>query len=381
MCRKILTAESVCEGHPDKLCDLIADTILDECLCNDPYSRVACEVLATHGKIVVAGEITTGSPVDYVEVVKNTLEAVGYNSSDYTIEIAIHEQSPDINGGVTKDDGSLGAGDQGVVYGYACNETQNLLPLPVVLANAITKTLDEMRHEGIIEGIKPDGKCLVSVEYEDDEPTRITDIVISVQHDEKLSIEELEGIIRSQVLPVVFKQYPADAKTRILVNPSGRFVVGGPEADTGLTGRKLMCDTYGGLARHGGGAFSGKDATKVDRSAAYFARYVAKHIVACEFARKCEVCITYAIGKAEPVAIDIDTFGTGIFDNDELLEATMCAFDFTPRGIIEQLQLRQPIFKSTTRYGHFTNQELPYEQLNKVDDLLGFMIFGKGYEK
>jgi S-adenosylmethionine synthetase len=381
MSRKILTAESVCEGHPDKLCDLIADSILDECLRNDPYSRVACEVLATHGKICIAGELTTSAQVDYMKVVKNTLSEVGYEPSEYKIEIDIHKQSPDIDGGVTKKDGTLGAGDQGVVYGFACNETGNLLPLPVVLANSITRTIDKMRHDGELDGIKPDGKCLVSVEYEDDVPTRISDIVVSVQHDEKLSLEEVTARISSVVLPKVFKRYPIDAKTKILINPSGRFVVGGPEADTGLTGRKLMCDTYGGLAHHGGGAFSGKDATKVDRSAAYFARYVAKHLVATELAKKCEVCVTYAIGQAEPVAIEIDTFGPVAFTSEELLCAVKDTFDFTPHGIINQLKLREPIYTQTTRYGHFTNQDLPYEQLDKVNDLLGHVIFGKEYKK
>lgn len=377
MSKRILTAESVCEGHPDKLCDLIADAILDECLCNDPYSRVACEVLATHGKICIAGEITTSSYVDYMKVVKNTLSDVGYEPSEYKIEFDIHEQSPDIDGGVTKTDGSIGAGDQGVVYGYACRETDSLLPLPVVLANSITRTIDTMRHNGELDGIKPDGKCLVSVEYEHDIPIRISDVVVSVQHDEKLSLEDVEKKITTQVFPIVFKEYPLDEETRVLVNPSGRFVVGGPEADTGLTGRKLMCDTYGGLAHHGGGAFSGKDATKVDRSAAYFARYVAKNLVAAYLARKCEVCITYAIGKAEPVAIEIDTFGTGDFSPEELLPGIKRAFDFTPSGIIEQLKLREPIFTQTTRYGHFTNQDLPYEQTDKAEDYASCILCGK----
>lgn len=381
MSKKILTAESVCEGHPDKLCDLIADAILDECLHNDPYSRVACEVLATRGKICVAGEITTYLPIDYTNVVKRVLSKVGYDPYKYKIEINIHRQSPDIDGGVTKKDGTLGAGDQGVMYGYACNETSSLLPLPVVLANSITRTIDEMRHEGHCDGIKPDGKCLVSVEYENGMPMRISDIVISVQHDEKLDLEDVSALINANVLPKVFKHYPIDAKTRILINPSGRFVHGGPEADTGLTGRKLMCDTYGGLARHGGGAFSGKDGTKVDRSAAYYARYVAKHIVAAELAEKCEVCITYAIGKAEPVAVEIDTFGTENFEREKILEAVNKTFDFTPHGIIKQLGLREPIFTQTTRYSHFTNQALPYEKIDKVTDLLGHLIFGEEYKK
>jgi S-adenosylmethionine synthetase len=367
---KIISAESVCEGHPDKLCDLIADGILDACLMVDPFSRCACEVLATKGLIVVAGEITCKENIDYKSVVKKVLGNVGYDDSEFKIQIKIHNQSPDIDGGVTKSDGELGAGDQGVVYGYACDETDEMLPLPVVLANRITRQIDIARHWNNVKGLLPDGKCLVGIEYENGKAKRIDSVVISMQHDERVTNAKLKDFFNFVIAPNVFTDLPIDYKTKILINPSGRFVVGGPAGDTGLTGRKLMCDTYGGIAHHGGGAFSGKDATKVDRSAAYYARYVAKNVVAAGLAKKCEVCITYAIGKEEPVSVQIDTFGTGNITVGEIENAVMKTFDFRPKAIIEQLKLREPNFTLTTCHGHFGKSELSYEQTNKVTALL-----------
>ena len=378
MSKKILTAESVCEGHPDKLCDEISDGILDACLLVDRYSKCACEVMATKGNIYVSGEITCEGTVDYDAEVKKVLERVGYDSSDFRIVTNIHQQSADIHGGVCKENGDIGAGDQGVVYGYACDDTNQLLPLPVVLANRITKLIDYARHRGLLKGIKPDGKCIVSVEYEDDNPVGIDTVVISVQHDECISECQVKlELIRLLTAQLIFNSEYGYYPKHLLINPSGRFVEGGPAADTGLTGRKLMCDTYGGLAHHGGGAFSGKDATKVDRSGAYYARFVAKNIVAAGLAQKCEVCVTYAIGKVQPTSVNIETFRTSALEDEVIKKAVMKTFDFTPRGIIDSLNLREPIFSKTTCYGHFTDQSLPYEQTDKVKELVRNIVFNK----
>ncbi len=366
-----LTSESVCQGHPDKLCDYIADSILDACLSSDAYSRVACEVMATKGRIIVAGEITSRTKVNVRETVRTSLAESGYNPKEFTISVFLHNQSSDIAGGVDtaleiRDaDGNgdeLGAGDQGTVYGYATDETPSGIPLPLELSHRICRTLDEQRKNGTILGIRSDGKAQVSVEYEDGKPKRVAAIIVSVQHARDKKLDTLKGEIIKQVLYPACSDFPFDAHTRILINPSGRFVEGGPAADTGLTGRKIMVDTYGGLALHGGGAFSGKDATKVDRSGAYMARMVAKNIVAAELASRCEVAISYAIGKAEPVAVNVHTFATGKVDDEKLTEAVRTVFSLKPRDIIDQLGLRSPIYNLTSCYGHFGNSLFAWEQ-------------------
>lgn len=376
---KFLTAESVCEGHPDKLCDLIADNVLDACLREDRASRVACEVMATKGKIIVAGEITCNGQVDIKRIVRNTLQKVGYNPLKFRILVLVHTQSSDIANGVDNSlesrngdkswYNSLGAGDQGTMYGYATDETLEMLPLPIVLANKITKRIDETRHDGLIKGIKPDGKAQVTIEYQDGKPTRVKTIIVSIQHDSTKSLDELTKDIYSHVLWKCFADFPFDDKTEVLINPSGRFVVGGPEADTGLTGRKLMVDTYGGLAAHGGGAFCGKDATKVDRSAAYMARNIAKHIVWCGFAKRCQVNIVYAIGKADPVAVDINTFGTGKVSDEILRRSVIEVWCLRPAAIIELLNLRFPRYSKTAVYGHFSSCLYPWENIGKSKEL------------
>lgn len=376
---KYLTAESVCEGHPDKLCDLIADSVLDACLRKDRASRVACEVMATKGKIIVAGEITCSAKVDIKGIVRSTLQRVGYDPRRFQTQVLIHRQSPDIANGVDNalesrggDNSwfaSLGAGDQGTMYGYATSETKEMLPLPVVLANNLTRLLDQARHDGLIKGIKPDGKAQVTVEYRDGKPARVKTIVVSVQHDVAKSMDELARDITGLVLDKCFKYFPFDKETEILINPSGRFVEGGPEADTGLTGRKLMVDTYGGLAAHGGGAFCGKDPTKVDRSAAYMARNIAKHIIWCGYARRCQVNLCYAIGKADPVAVDVETFGTGVISDSILRKAIREVWNLRPAAIIDEFDLRFPRYKSTAVYGHFSSNAYPWELVRKSLEL------------
>lgn len=371
MNKQLLTAESVCAGHPDKMCDYIADSILDACLRKDRASRVACEVMATGHKIIVAGEITCSKRVDIRFVVREALSELGYNPLTFLVYVFVHKQSKDIAGGVdralearngdTSWYSTIGAGDQGTVYGFATNETRSCLPLPLVLAHNICKRIDEVRADSIIKGIKPDGKAQVSVEYEDGKPKRISTIVVSVQHDADKDPEVLRSEIISEVLWPAFKEFPFDEQTEILVNPSGRFVKGGPAADTGLTGRKLMVDSYGGLASHGGGAFSGKDPTKVDRSGAYMARYIAKNLVWGGLAEKCEVAISYAIGKADPVAVAVNTFGTGKLTDEQLCEVVKKVFCLRPAAIIEQLHLRDAIFKRTASYGHFNSLLFTWE--------------------
>lgn len=375
------TAESVCKGHPDKLCDLIADNILDECLRNDKNSRVACEVMATGHKIIVAGEITCKKKIDIRLAVRETLRKVGYNPLRYIIYVYVHRQSTDISEGVNKSIetrnktsqeyfASVGAGDQGTVYGYATNETWNKLPLPVVLANNICKELDIAMHNGTIEKIGPDGKAQVTVEYENGKPKRISNVVVSVQHRADKNIKELRKEIITEILCPLFDKYSMNNDAEILINPSGRFVKGGPSADTGLTGRKIMVDTYGGLAAHGGGAFSGKDPTKVDRSGAYMARAVARNIVNAHLASECQVGISYAIGKSEPTAVEINTFGTAKVNEDIIRKAVLNVFDLRPAAIISVLKLRAPYYSETTAYGHFNGYKGSWEELDKTKELI-----------
>ena len=355
----ILTAESVTEGHPDKLCDTIADAVLDACLLEDPDSRVACEVLATAGKITVAGEITTNSVPDIPHIVCKTTRQIGY-SGNYEVEVDIHDQSQDIADAVNGKN-EITAGDQDIVYGYACRETPQLLPLPVVLAHRITMGLTEARHNHLLEWLRLDGKAQVSVEYEDGKPMRVKTVVVSAQHEPEASQKELREAVYQLILVPALGKY-LDLNTEVLINPSGSFVLGGFEADTGLTGRKLMVDTYGGIVSHGGGALSGKDCTKVDRSGAYMARYLAKNIVAAGLAEKCTVSMAYAIGKAEPLYVQVDTHGTGVYPDAVLVEAVKLLFDLTPTGMANTLQLMEPIYQKYCNYGHFTHQSAPWEQ-------------------
>ena len=366
--KTVLTAESVTAGHPDKLCDTIADTVLDCCLEHDPQARVACEVMATAGRFIVAGEITAQAVPDIPAVVRDTVRRAGYGCGDLDIEVLIHPQSPDIAGAV-EGAGQMGAGDQGVMYGYACSETDALLPLPVVLAHRLTALLACARTMGWIDGLLPDGKAQVSVEYEFGVPKRIAAIVLSCQHTEDKDLPALREELREFVITPALRTFPADADTGIYINPSGRFVLGGFEADTGLTGRKLMVDTYGGLAPHGGGALSGKDGTKVDRSGTYMARYIAKNIVAAGLAEKCTVTLAYAIGKAEPVAVDVDTHLTGTYPDEVLEQAVRRLFDLTPAGLIPTVRLDQPTFAGACNYRHFTRESLPWEQTDRVAPL------------
>lgn len=375
---KYLTAESVCAGHPDKLCDLISDSILDTCLTKDKASRVACEVLATKGRIIVAGEISCSEKLNLKDVVKSVLVDVGYKPTDFKISVYVQKQSTDIAQAVDtalearqiikEPYGTIGAGDQGTMYGYATNETREMLPLPLVLSHKIVKRLDEVRKGKIIKGYFPDGKAQVTIEYKNNQPDRVKTIVVSVQHEPYKRQAEIEQDIIENVLWQVFEDYLFDEDTDILINPSGRFVVGGPTADTGLTGRKLMVDTYGGFTAHGGGAFSGKDPTKVDRSGAYMARHIAKHIVWCDYAEKCEVSISYAIGKANPVAFSIDTFGTGNVSDSILEQAALDVFNLKPAAIIEYLQLRDVHYADTAVYGHFDSWLFPWEDVKRYKE-------------
>ena len=360
----ILTAESVTEGHPDKLCDAIADSVLDACLHSDPAAHVACEVMATAGKIIVAGEISARELPDIPAIVCRTVRKTGYES-DYEVEAVTHDQSGDIAGAVSQNP-QMGAGDQGIMYGYACSETTELLPLPVVLAHRLTRLLTNARRTGTIHGLGPDGKAQVSVEYQGGAPYRIAAVVVSCQHEADKNMGDLHReIIRYVIVPALRSLYP-DHRTEVFINPSGRFVLGGFDADTGLTGRKLMADTYGGLAPHGGGALSGKDGTKVDRSGAYMARYIAKNIVAAGLAERCPVSLAYAIGRAEPVAVDIDAHQTGKYAEAVLEQAVRAVFDLTPAGMIHALGLNRPIFAQFCNYGHFTHQDAPWEQTDKA---------------
>ena len=364
----ILTAESVTEGHPDKLCDTIADAVVDACLEHDPAARVACEVMATAGKIIAAGEITAAQLPDIPAIICRTVQEAGYGGSGYEVEVITHEQSPDIAGAV-RSKLRTGAGDQGIVYGYACDETPACLPLPVVLANRLTRILTHVRVLGIVPGLRPDGKSQVSVEYEHGRPKRVAAVVLSCQHEANADLDALRRDLLQYVIHPALRVLPPDDQTELLINPSGRFVEGGFEADTGLTGRKLMVDTYGGLAPHGGGALSGKDGTKVDRSGAYMARYIAKNIVAAGLAKRCTVSLAYAIGKAQPVMVDVDAHGTGKFSDAVLEQAVRVVFNLTPDGMIGTLGLDQPIFRRFCNYGHFTHDDAPWEQTDVTDVL------------
>lgn len=388
--RRLFTSESVTEGHPDKMCDQISDAILDEILSKDPTARVACETTVTTGLVLVSGEITTTSYVDIPAIVRKTISGIGYTRAKYGFDAetcavltAIDEQSPDIADGVdtaleardgTKRDdiAAIGAGDQGLVFGYASNETKELMPLAISLAHQLAKRLTDVRKNETLDYLRPDGKTQVTIEYdEQDQPVRVDTIVISTQHREDISTEQINKDMIEHVIKPTVPTHLLDDKTKYYINPTGRFVIGGPQGDAGLTGRKIIVDTYGGYARHGGGAFSGKDATKVDRSAAYAARYVAKNIVASELASVCEVQIAYAIGVSEPVSISINTFGTGQVSEENLVDAVQKLFDLRPEGIIRMLDLRRPIFKDTAAYGHFGRADIlfPWEKTDKVDQL------------
>jgi S-adenosylmethionine synthetase len=358
--RHIFTSESVTEGHPDKIADQISDAVLDAVLADDPVGRVACEVLVTTGTCIVAGEITTKTYVDVQRIARGTIDYVGYNDATYGFDAntcgvhnLIQSQSPDISMGV--DTG--GAGDQGMMFGYACDETPELMPLPIMMAHKLCRRLSDARREGILDFLRPDGKSQVSVEYVDDKPKRIEAVVISTQHCPDISIEDLRVEVQKHIIDAVVPADMVDERTRYHINPTGRFVVGGPHGDTGLTGRKIIVDTYGGMGRHGGGAFSGKDPTKVDRSACYMARYIAKNIVASQLASRCEVQLAYAIGVAEPVSVMVNTFGTGLIPDAKFTELVRANFLLTPRAIIDALRLRRPIYRKTAAFGHFGRTE------------------------
>ena len=382
------TAESVTEGHPDKLCDLIADSVLDECLSHDALSRVACEVMATRGQIIVAGEITSLYEPSIPSIVRSVLRKVGYNPARFAIQCLIHKQSPDIAAGVDCSleqrrnvDGSspslqLGAGDQGIMVGYACSETPQMLPLPVVLAHRLTSALTIARKSGAIQGLRPDGKAQVTVEYDEDgKPFRLDTVVLSAQHSPEIPADELCFELTDKVIAPALQVLPPDEDTKILINPAGRFVLGGPEADTGLTGRKLMVDSFGVFAPHGGGAFSGKDATKVDRSGAYMARYIAKNLVAAGLCERCQVTLAYAIGAAQPVMVEVDTFKTGtVCADDCLADAVKLVFGLTPAEIIAKLDLLSPRYTGTAAYGHFGRPEFPWERTDQAKILRAAVI-------
>ncbi len=382
----LFTSESVTEGHPDKVADQISDAILDAILANDPDARVAAETLVTTGLVLVAGEITTSCYADLPSIIRSTVRDIGYTRAKFGFDAdtcavltSIDEQSPDIAQGVDKAletrDGNAeqdqGAGDQGMMFGYACDETPELMPLPISLAHALSRRLAEVRRSGALGFLRPDGKTQVTIRYEDDRPVHVDTVVVSSQHADDVSNETLEAAIRLEVIDAVVPAALRDGATRYLVNPSGRFVYGGPAADSGLTGRKIIVDTYGGMARHGGGAFSGKDPSKVDRSASYAARWVAKHVVAAGLARRCEIQLSYAIGVAHPLAVRVDTFGTGLLADQEIAAAVQDVFDLRPAAIIRALDLRRPIYRQVAAYGHFgrPDLDLPWERLTKVLEL------------
>ncbi len=376
--KKLFTSESVTEGHPDKLCDYISDSVLDECLKQDKNSRVACETVAGKGEITITGEITTKANINIEQIARDAIKEIGYDNENLDIDyrtckihLNISKQSPDIALGVDKslEDKlgnevlSEGAGDQGIMFGFACDETKNYMPLPIHLAHSIAKRLTDVRKNNILNYLRPDGKTQVTIEYNDNKPIRVDTIVVSTQHTEDISLEILRKDIINEVIKKVVPEELLDENTKYYINPTGRFVIGGPLGDSGLTGRKIIVDTYGGYSRHGGGAFSGKDPTKVDRSAAYMARFIAKNIVANGFAKRCEIQFSYAIGVAKPVSIYVDTFGTGTISDEEIVNLIYKNFELTPRGIIKYLDLQTPIYTKTTNYGHFGKPELPWEKI------------------
>ncbi|MBZ5582041.1 MAG: methionine adenosyltransferase [Acidobacteriia bacterium] len=372
--RYLFTSESVTEGHPDKIADQISDAVLDAVLADDPTGRVACEVLVTTGTCIVAGEITTKTYVDVPRIARGTIEYVGYNDATYGFDShtcgvhnLIQSQSPDISMGV--DTG--GAGDQGLMFGYACDETAELMPLPIMMAHKLVQRLSHARREGVLDFLRPDGKSQVSVEYVGGTPKRIEAVVVSTQHSPEVTTEELRSEVKKHIIDAVVPSSMVDSQTKYHINPTGRFVVGGPHGDTGLTGRKIIVDTYGGMGRHGGGAFSGKDPTKVDRSACYMARYIAKNIVAAKLARRCEVQLAYAIGVAEPVSVSVNTFGTGTIADERFTDLVLGNFPLTRRGIIDHLRLRRPIYRKTAAFGHFgrTEDTFSWEATDKAPAL------------
>ena len=389
MSKRLFTSESVTEGHPDKICDQISDAILDEILKEDPMARVACETTCTTGIISIMGEITTSCYVDFPKVARQVVLDIGYERAKYgfdgttcAVVTAIDEQSPDIAQGVNDgyenreqggndNENSTGAGDQGMMFGYACDETPEFMPMPISLAHKMAKKLTQVRKDGILDYLRPDGKTQVTVEYDDDKPVRVDAVVVSSQHSPDVDIQKLREDIKREVILTTVPAELIDENTKFYINPTGRFVVGGPNGDSGLTGRKLIVDTYGGYARHGGGAFSGKDPTKVDRSAAYASRWVAKNVVAAGLAKKCEVQLAYAIGVAHPVSIMVDTFGTATVDEDKIEQAIEKVFDLRPHAIIKQLDLRKPIYKNLAAYGHMGREDLgvSWEKLDKVEEL------------
>ena len=382
--RKLITSESVTEGHPDKVCDKIADGILDALLAEDPQSRVACEVVVSTGMVLVTGEITTDCYVDIPKVARDTIKEIGYTRAKYGFDgdtcavlTSIKEQSPDIAMGVneSQDDKSTGAGDQGMMYGYASDETEELMPMPIVMAHRLTRQLAKIRREGVLPYLRPDGKSQGTVEYDDDKAVRSDTVVISTQHDPDVDHDTLEKDIIDKVIKAVLPAELLDEKTIYHVNPTGRFVIGGPVGDAGVTGRKIIVDTYGGVGRHGGGAFSGKDPTKVDRSACYAARYVAKNIVAAGLAHKCEVQVAYAIGIANPVSVMVDTFGTGVLPDDRIGELIKEHFDLRPAAIIDHFDLRRPLYSQVAAYGHFgrNDLDLPWEKTDKAEVLSQYL--------
>ena len=393
--RRLFTSESVTEGHPDKMCDQISDAILDALMAQDPMSRVACETATTTGMVLVMGEITTNAYVDIQKIVRDTIKEIGYTRGKFGFDAetcgvitAIDEQSADIAMGVDKaleakentmsdeEIDAIGAGDQGMMFGFASDETEEYMPYPIALAHKLSRQLTKVRKDGTLTYLRPDGKTQVTVEYdENDKPMRLDAVVLSTQHDPEVTQEQIHEDIKKYVFDPILPAEMVDENTKFFINPTGRFVIGGPHGDSGLTGRKIIVDTYGGMARHGGGAFSGKDCTKVDRSAAYAARYVAKNIVAAGLAKKCEIQLSYAIGVAHPTSIMVDTFGTGAVEDDKLVEIVRENFDLRPAGIIQMLDLRRPIYKQTAAYGHFgrTDIDLPWEKLDKVEDLKKYL--------
>ena len=393
--RRLFPSESVTEGHPDKMCDQISDAMLDALMAQDPMSRVACETATTTGMVLVMGEITTNAYVDIQKIVRDTIKEIGYTRGKFGFDAetcgvitAIDEQSADIAMGVDKaleakehtmseeEIDAIGAGDQGMMFGYASDETPEYMPYPIALAHKLSRKLTEVRKNGTLPYLRPDGKTQVTVEYDENGvPARLDAVVLSTQHDPEVTQDQIHKDIKKYVFDAIIPEGMVDEKTKFFINPTGRFVIGGPHGDSGLTGRKIIVDTYGGMARHGGGAFSGKDCTKVDRSAAYAARYVAKNIVAAGLAKKCEIQLSYAIGVAHPTSIMVDTFGTGVLEDDKLVEIIRENFDLRPAGIIQMLDLRRPIYKQTAAYGHFgrTDIDLPWEKLDKVEDLKKYL--------